>query len=160
MLNEHLNLSAKIITDGLCCKDPQSMPALSRWRRRPRRCSSPACLSTGPGCCCASGRTGGPSVTLLVPGSMCLTPPVIAEEMFQAVSRALDRYSWWSVPTQQLGRVMVANSGRADTKQVELQYCTVQYCTVLYCTVLYITPSRWRCSNTGTSWPGQHKSSR
>ena len=41
--------------------------------------------------------------------------PVIAEEMFQAVSRALDRYSWWSVPTLQLGRVMVANSGQADT---------------------------------------------
>ena len=80
----------------------------------------------------------------------CLTPPVIAEEMFQAVSRALDRYSWWSVPTLQLGRVMVANSGQADTntQQVELQYCTggvtvlystVQYCTALYSTVLYCT---------------------
>ena len=44
--------------------------------------------------------------------------------MFQSVSRALDRYNWWSVPTLQLGRVMVANSGQADTntQQVELQY--------------------------------------
>ena len=67
--------------------------------------------------------------------------------MFQSVSRALDRYSWWSVPTLQLGRVMVANSGRADTntQQVELHY------SIQCSTVHYITPSRWRCSSTKTS---------
>ena len=55
------------------------------------------------------------------------------------MSRALDRYNWWSVPTLQLGRVMVANSGRADTntQQVELQYRTLQYSAVQYCTLHY-----------------------
>ena len=66
-----------------------------------------------------------------MPGS-CVTPPVFAEEMFQSVSRALDRYSWWSVPTLQLGRVMVANSGRVDTNTQQVLYCTILHCTVQY----------------------------